>query len=129
MNADFTKWIIYADENLAVAHLALEGGYFNACLQNVQQAVEKYLKAALLARSASFQKTHSIETLNRHLQSTGLNAGLSDEDCDLLDTIYVPSKYPMGNVLPDFNPDREIGRQCIEMAERVRVAVQRAAKF
>ena len=49
---------------------------------------------------------------------------MSDEDCDLLDTIYVPSKYPMGSVLPDFNPDREIGLQCVEMAGRVRAAVQ-----
>jgi len=67
---------------------------------------------------------HSIEMLNRQLQSTGLESGLSDEDCDLLDTIYLPSKYPMGSVLPDFNPDRGIGEQCIGMAERVRAAVQ-----
>jgi HEPN domain-containing protein len=126
MSDDSRKWFVYADENLAVARLALEGGWFNACLQNVQQAVEKFLKAALLFRDAGFQRTHSIEALNRQLQSMGLDAGLSDEDCDLLDTIYIPSKYPVGSVLPDFNPDYETGRRCVEIAEQVRAAVQQA---
>ena len=82
------------------------------------------MKAALLAREVGFQKTHSIEMLNRQLKSTGLETGLSDDDCELLDTIYVPTKYPTGSVLPQFSPDHEIGAQCIEIAERVRVAVQ-----
>jgi HEPN domain-containing protein len=124
MSGESTQWFVYADENLAVARLALEGGYFNACLQNVQQAVEKYLKAALLAKGSGFQKTHSIETLNRQLLDSGVQTGLLEEDCDLLDTIYVPSKYPMGSVLPDFNPDYETGSLCVEFAERVRHAVQ-----
>jgi len=49
MSDDSRTWFVYADENLAVARLALDGGYYNACLQNAQQAVEKYLKAVLLA--------------------------------------------------------------------------------
>jgi hypothetical protein len=42
----------------------------------------------------------------------------------LLDTIYIPSKYPLGSVLPDFAPDRETGLLCVGMAERVRNSVQ-----
>lgn len=125
MSADHTQWFIFADENLAVARLALESGYFNACLQNAQQAVEKYLKAILLSNRIGFQKTHSIETLNHQILSSGVETGLSEEDCDLLDTIYVPSKYPMGSVLPNFNPDCETGVLCVELAERVRKAAQR----
>ena len=41
-------WITYADENFKVSLLALENGYLNACLQNAQQAVEKYLKAVII---------------------------------------------------------------------------------
>ena len=123
MSDEHRLWFIYADENLAVARLALEGGYYNACLQNGQQAVEKYLKATLLARSEIFRKTHSIETLNRQLEEMGFGAGLSEEDCELLDSIYVPSKYPMGSVLPDFDPDEGIGTQCVEMAEHLRSAI------
>ena len=56
--------------------------------------------------------------------NTGFDADLSEEDCELLDSIYVPSKYPLGSVLPDFDPDEEIGKLCVEMAERVRRAMQ-----
>ena len=38
MSDDHTQWFIYADENLAVARLALDSGFYNACLQNIQQA-------------------------------------------------------------------------------------------
>ncbi len=124
MNADARNWFAYADENLAVARLALDGGYFNAALQNVQQSVEKYLKAALLCRNVPYQKTHSIEALNRQLKSLGIDAGLSESDCELLDTIYIPSKYPIGSALPDFSPNAEIGRQCLKIAERVCAGVR-----
>lgn len=126
MNVDCRKWIVYADENLAVAHMALEAGYFNACLQNCQQAVEKYLKAALLVQNATFHKTHSVEMLNQQLQKFGFNTDLVIADCELLDSIYIPSKYPVGSALPDFNPDHEISEQCLEIVERVREKLSQA---
>lgn len=72
----------------------------------------------------TFEKTHSIETLNRQLVGAGLETGLSEEECELLDTIYLPSKYPMGSALPAFSPDEEIGRQCVEIANKIRQAVK-----
>jgi len=123
MIVECRNWFVYADENLAVARLALQSGYYNACLQNIQQAVEKFLKAALLARNATFEKTHSIEALNRQLVATGIETQLSAEECELLDTVYLPSKYPMGSALPAFHPDEAIGRQCVEIANKVRQAV------
>lgn len=43
---DETKiWLKYSRENLRSAGLLLESGLFNPCLQNIQQAVEKGLKA------------------------------------------------------------------------------------
>ena len=85
---------------------------------------QKFLKAALLVQNEPLQKTHNIETLFRQLVASGVEADLSEEDCELLDSIYIPSKYPSGSVLPEFSPDEEIGIQCIEMAERVRKKVQ-----
>ncbi|MEI6704035.1 MAG: HEPN domain-containing protein [Deltaproteobacteria bacterium] len=124
MIAESHKWFVYADENLAVARMALKSGYYNACLQNIQQAVEKFLKAALLSKNVIFEKTHSIVTLNRQVVATGVETLLSEEECELLDTIYVPSKYPMGSALPAFHPDEEIGQQCVEIADKIRQAVQ-----
>jgi HEPN domain-containing protein len=124
MSVDAQAWFAYADENLAVAQLALKNCYFNACLQNAQQAVEKYIKAGLLTRNVAIQKTHNIEALNLILKEAGGRTDLSDEDCDLLDSIYIPSKYPTQSVLPDFEPDHQISQQCVDLAKRVRDALK-----
>ncbi len=113
-------WRMYAEENHEVARLALDRGYFNACLQNVQQSVEKYLKAALIKQGLSIEKTHNIEQLNRSLKEVGIETGLTDDECDLLNAIYIPSKYPAGGVLPDFHPDEAICRQCVDIADKVK---------
>jgi HEPN domain-containing protein len=124
MSVDSQRWFAYADENLAVAELALKNGYFNACLQNAQQAVEKYLKAGLITKNGVFQKTHSIEALNLCLREAGTATGLTDEDSELLDTIYIPSKYPTQSVLPDFEPDEHISLQCVVLAKKAREALK-----
>jgi hypothetical protein len=33
---------------------------------------------------------------------------ITEDKCDLLDAIYLPSKYPLGGIFPDFEPDKEI---------------------
>jgi len=48
MKNESLAWIRYADENLQSAYVLLECRLYNPCLQNVQQSVEKYLKAVLL---------------------------------------------------------------------------------
>jgi len=95
-------------------------GYYNACLQNVQQAVEKYLKAVLLFHRSEFPRTHNIEMLIRKLSDISIDVSIAEEDAELLDTIYIPSKYPLGNALPDFLPDSEICNRCLKVAEKVR---------
>ncbi len=120
MRAEET-WRTYAEENLAIARLAMEGGYYNGCLRNAQQAVEKYLKAALIEKGMPIPKTHNIELLNRELAAAGLQTGLTDDECELLDAIYIPSKYPAGAVIPDFNPGSDICRQCIAIADKVKI--------
>jgi len=51
MSDDHTQWFIYADENLAVARLALDSGFYNACLQNyLSVAIPLCFIAAALRR-------------------------------------------------------------------------------
>ena len=49
----------------------------------------------------------SIGELRRGLLDIGLDPGLTEDEADLLDTIYLPSKYPLGSVLPAFEPDAQ----------------------
>jgi HEPN domain-containing protein len=117
---DETKlWLAYAQENLASAVVLLESDLFNPCLQNTQQTVEKLLKACLTEQGQKIRKTHSINELVAMLAVLGCDVGIDEEECDLLDTIYLPSKYPLGSVLPDFSPDSELCQRCLAIAEMV----------
>ncbi len=120
MNDEAKTWLAYAHENLASAKVLLDHELHNPCLQNVQQAVEKMLKAVLVEWHERPRKTHSIRELVTALGERGRLLALTEDEIDLLDSIYLPSKYPLGNVLPDFEPDRALCRSCLDIAERVR---------
>ena len=123
MKDETKQWLEYADENLMSAKVLLDNMLFNPCLQNAQQAVEKMLKAVLVELSIKFKKTHSTNELVKMLAENRLDIDLAEEECELLDSIYLPSKYPLGSILPDFEPDEQTCRDCIAMAERVRESV------
>ena len=63
MKDETRTWLSYADENLEVAALSFKHGHLNACLQNAQQSVEKYLKAVIVDHDLAFRRTHSIREL------------------------------------------------------------------
>jgi HEPN domain-containing protein len=123
MKNETSKWLEYASENLESAHVLLNSGLFNPCLQNAQQAVEKMLKAVLVEFSIKFKKTHSISELAGMLAKNRLDVKLSEEESELLDSIYLPSKYPLGSILPDFEPDERTCKNCIAIAEHVKESV------
>ncbi len=119
MKDETRLWLAYAEENLALSRLSLEREYLNACLQNAQQAVEKGLKALLVEKKGGFPRSHSIRELARLAEIAEGSLALSSEDCDLLDSIYIPSKYPVFGVLPEHFADREVCLRCVLIAEKV----------
>jgi len=123
MKDETKKWLDYADENLKSAKVLLESELFNPCLQNVQQFIEKMLKAVFIELSIKFRKTHSINELVTILTENDITVGLTEDERDFLDSIYLPSKYPLGGILPDFAPDGQICKDSIATAERLRTSV------
>ena len=128
MKDEIPAWLSYADENLDVAELSLANDHLNACLHNSQQAVEKYLKALIIEHDLPFRKTHAIYTLWQELTEHGIQSGLTEEDCDLFDAVYMPSRYPLFSVLPDAVPDLETCEKCIRIARRVGESTRSALK-
>ena len=124
MKEQTKTWLEYACENLQSAKVLLESSLFNPCLQNVQQAVEKMLKAALTESEIKIRKTHSVNELVTILADNGLKVDIERDERDLIDSIYLPSKYPVGSVLPNFEPDEQICRQCMAIAERVKESIE-----
>ena len=122
---DETKiWLDYANENFQSAKILLTSELFNPCLQNVQQCVEKALKALLVENSIKLKKTHSIAELKNMLLIKKIEVEISEENCEFLDSIYLPSKYPITSVLPYYQPDLEICNKGISIAENILKSVQ-----
>jgi HEPN domain-containing protein len=117
---DETKiWLNYAEENLKSAEILLQSYLYNPCLQNAQQCIEKALKALLIEIGIQFKRTHDIFELNHHLNKSSVFVDISEEECDLINSIYLPTKYPLGNALPDFVPDQKICKEILEITKRV----------
>ncbi len=100
MKNETKTWLDYAAENIESARVLLDSNLFNSCLQNVQQCVEKLLKAVLVELSAKPIKTHSISRLKQALADKGLEAHITDDECDLLDTIFCPLNILLAVLFP-----------------------------
>lgn len=119
MKEDTKYWLKFSSENLDAARILLNSQLYNTFLQNLQQSIEKSLKALFLEYSIKLVKSHSILELRNTLKQNRVSIDLEDDECDLIDSIYLPSKYPIGSALPDFYPDDKICRTCLEIAENV----------
>lgn len=107
MQEETKNWLKYAEENLDAARVLLNSELFNPCLHNVQQCIEKALKSIIIEKNIPFKKTHNIFELKIILYKNGIAIEMSDDDCDFLDSIYLPTKYPVGSALPFYYPEKK----------------------
>lgn len=125
MQEETKSWLTYSEENLEAAKILLKSELYNPCLHNIQQSIEKALKSLFIERVIPFKKTHNIMELKTVLEKNDISIELTEDECDFLDSIYLPSKYPVGSALPFFYPDKEICKNSIVLAERVIKQVKR----
>jgi len=92
-------WIEYAEENFKSAKILLKSKLFNPCMQNIQQSIEKSLKSVLVENSIGLKRAHSISDLKHTLEENNFTVMMTDDDCDFIDSIYLPSKYPLISVI------------------------------
>lgn len=128
MKEETKQWLKYADENLQSSKILLDSHLYNPSLQNAQQSIEKNIKAYFIENGIKLQKTHNILSLNEILKQNGIFLSMEDDEIDLIDTIYLSSKYPFGSVLADFEPDQNICISCIDIAFRVSEDVKKFIK-
>ncbi|MEO8233342.1 MAG: HEPN domain-containing protein [Ignavibacteriota bacterium] len=119
MQEETKNWFKYSEENLDAAKVLLDSELFNPCLHNVQQCIEKALKSIIIEKNIPFKKTHNIFELKIILSKNGIDINMSDDDCDFLDSIYLPTKYPVGSALPFYYPEKNDCSKSIKMAEEL----------
>jgi HEPN domain-containing protein len=119
MKEETKNWLTYSEENLEAAKVLLNNKLFNPCLQSIQQSIEKALKSLFIEKEIPFKKTHNILELKTILERNGISLALTEDNCDFLDSIYLPTKYPLGSALPDFYADENICKNSFSLADKV----------
>ncbi|MAE70825.1 MAG: DNA-binding protein [Gemmatimonadetes bacterium] len=87
-------WMLRARSNLAIAGAGAEDALYEDLCFEAQQAVEKALKALLIALEQSFPRTHDIDTLLGLLVKLGESVPGELGDLGDLSEYAVHTRYP-----------------------------------
>lgn len=119
---DPLAWVARAEEDYLLARSALRRKkplVYGACF-HAQQAAEKYLKAALVAKRQVFPKTHDLLALGELCAEAGLSLAFDPDRLDILSSYAVRVRYP------GEEPTPEEAREALEIAKSVRHLVRRS---
>lgn len=119
MSAAHKPWLLLAGEDLQMAELALNAGFYNQVCFHSQQCVEKALKGLLMFQGKMPPRTHRSSDLLGFLGPTPLNEiGL---EIQLLDRFYITTRYPdalPGDLLEGL-PTRQDALEALMVARQV----------
>jgi len=87
-----------------------------------QQSAEKYLKAFILDQGLKFQKTHDLPILLKKCFEKAPGPVDLADDCELLATFYVETRYPVHWPVTFADGDVE---QAYQVADRIRSFIRR----
>ena len=91
------EWISKGDEDFEFAKINFEEEkpfHAQICF-HFQQAVEKYLKAYIIANELEFRKLHDLPLLLKKCSSKDRDFKDLAEDCEYLTTFYIEARYPV----------------------------------
>lgn len=117
---DFIKqWLFKANEDLLVVDKLTEFEIVatsSVCF-HCQQAVEKFLKAFLIANGVDIKKTHNIEFLLS--ECSDIDKDFVDIDPKELSDFGVEARYPGDMYIPDKNETLEYKKLAFEIKQFV----------
>lgn len=97
-DASITKeWLKKAEEDLrfAEANLLEGNGFYAQICFHFQQAAEKLLKAYIISHGLDFGRVHDLVHLLRTCMIHDPTFADYKEDCILLNTAYIETRYPV----------------------------------
>jgi HEPN domain-containing protein len=110
-----SEWVSKAEEDLAAAKVLLGSVPVlrNAAVFHIQQALEKYLKAFLLAKGWKLQRVHDLVRLLGDAVAYEPSFARFDSTCVRLTEFYFESRYPL--FPPTVVTDAEVRRILTEV--------------
>ncbi|MDR1923991.1 MAG: HEPN domain-containing protein [Planctomycetaceae bacterium] len=110
----------------AASELLRRDDLTNVTAFHCQQAVEKYLKAFMVANGMPVIKIHDLVKLNK-LICPIKNFELDNDILDLLSQLYTDERYPGGlGILPDGIPDKNEAEKFYSFAKEVETKIKNA---
>ncbi|MBI5620828.1 HEPN domain-containing protein [Candidatus Gottesmanbacteria bacterium] len=112
-------WLFFADSDFTLAKKALEEHIFHLVCFHTQQAAEKLLKAALIARGEMPPKTHALRELYLLVVKYAPELEAHFPALKRFDRYYMPTRYPdaLPGSLPEGLPVESDAWQAIADAE------------
>ena len=99
--ANVREWLTYAEADRRAAHALFEAGLYGPCAFHCQQAVEKLLKTAIVAKTGRRPPyLHDLRTLLRRVEGIDVSEDIARRISNL-DVYYVATRYPGVTPAPD----------------------------
>lgn len=114
------NWLEFADRDISAARALQHNDYVaNVVLFHCQQCVEKCLKAILEEKEIEVPKIHSVVRLYGIIcEKVPLTIKLDDSHLNLIDDIYIDTRYPSGmGILPSGFPTNETAKEILEITQ------------
>ncbi len=131
MRKEAKRWLRQAEADLKAAKDSLKDeNYEWACFQS-QQSAEKVLKAYLYNLGYTSITTHSIKLLIKECKKRGTFFSELEEAGRILDTYYIPTRYPNGldeEIAPVDYYDKEDAKKCLNYATLILESVKKHTK-
>lgn len=90
------EWIKRADDDFNfAASLVDDSPYYAQICFHFHQAVEKYLKALIIAWNLEFKKIHDLPVLLRQCIKKHAELETIMDDCKFLNSFYIDTRYPV----------------------------------
>jgi HEPN domain-containing protein len=111
------EWLRKAKDDLdVIEEIKNKKHLTNMVAFHAQQAIEKSLKAIIDEFNLGFVKIHQIERL-LEIVKEHLEAKIDNEIVQMLDSLYIESRYPVDiGLLPDGKPSEEDANKFFEFA-------------
>ena len=88
------EWLKYAEDDLKVVEILLQGKRFRGCCFHAQQAAEKALKGFLIHSGKPYPKIHNLVRLNNLCTNINSEFYSLTAKIIIISQLFMPTQYP-----------------------------------